>query len=444
MTSDRTARLVFRWSLPIVAVVFWVVGRDQWFIRDDWSFLLSRNALRETVGVGDWLFVPGSGHWMTVPILIYRLIEMVFGIDSYWPFLVVNMALHVGIVVAVRALMRRAGASEWTTTLVAVMLLLFGAGWENIVFAIQITYNLTLLCLFAQLLLVDHDGDGRDEVDRRDVLGSVLLVIGVMSSGFGPFAVLTVSVLLALRRRWRALAIAIGPASVLLAWWWLTWGDSSPEEFTPGPRSQVPDFAVRGVVAVFESFVGVPMLGGVAAVVTLAVAVRRGIDPRPHTLLLTLWLSVAAIYVGLGIQRVGFGIDSGTISRYQHVGAMFLAPAFAVTVDRMRDWSRDAHVVARMVVVIGLVLNIGLLRTGAAEWAERAQEERRILELVAGSPLAATVPTDTRPLPFSPDVTVGVIPYLVQHGAITPRTPVTPEEIAEVETALGLRSTPTP
>ena len=46
----------------------------------------------------------------------------------------------------------------WTTTLVCAGLLVFGAGWENIVFAIQITYGLSMLAFLLHVLLVDHDG----------------------------------------------------------------------------------------------------------------------------------------------------------------------------------------------------------------------------------------------------------------------------------------------
>jgi hypothetical protein len=88
------------------------------------------------------------------------------------------------------------------------------------------------------------------------------------------------------------------------------------------------------------------------------------------------------------------------------------------------------------------VLNAGWLQTNGTDWANRARDARLTYELVVGSPLAGTVDPQIRPEPFNPDVTVAWLPYLVQQGAIAPRTPVTPEELARVDAALGLTPPP--
>jgi hypothetical protein len=312
--------------------------------------------------------------------------------------------------------------------------LVFGAGWENIVFAVQITYGFSILAFLVHVLLVDHDGPP----DRRDVAGAAVALVGVMSSGFGPFFLLGIIVLLVLRRRWLALAIAAIPQGLALAWWWLAWGRDSPEPSTGGSAAMVPAYAMRGVVAMFEALAGVPGLGPVAAVATLGVALWRGQGWRTQSLLLTLWLTAAAMYVGLGTQRVGFGVENAAISRYQYMGAMLLAPAFALAVDQLRRVSVEAAWVGRTIVGVALVLNLGSLRTSSAEWAIRATDERRALELIAGSGLIAEADPAHQPIPFSPDVRVADIDDLVAEGAIVPRSPSTPEEVALVRAALGL------
>jgi hypothetical protein len=432
--TDEAASWAFRAALLLTVPVMYVVGRHQWFIRDDWAFVITRNHIREQVGWDEWLLLPTIGHWMTVPLLVYRAIEVTFGIDSYWPFLIVNMTVHVGIVLAVRALCRRTLVHPWTTTLVCSGLLVFGAGWENIVFAIQITYGLSLLAFLLHVLLVDHDGPP----DGRDVAGAGLALVGVMSSGFGPFFLVGIAALLALRRRWLALAIATIPQGLALAWWWLAWGRDSPEPSTGGSSAMVPAYAMRGVVSMFESLAGVPGLGPVAAVAALGVALWRGQGWRVQSLLLTLWLTAAAMYVGLGTQRVGFGIENAAISRYQYMGAMLLVPPFALAVDQLRRISAEAVWVGRVVLVAALVLNLGSLRTNSSEWALRAADERRTLELIAGSGLAGQADPAHQPIPFSPDVRVADLDELVDEGAIVPRPPATPEEMALVRAALGL------
>ena len=72
-------------------VVLYVGGRHQWFIRDDWALLLTRQDLLRDHGVAEWLFQPQDGHWLTVPAILFRALAAVFGLGSYWPFLLTAM-----------------------------------------------------------------------------------------------------------------------------------------------------------------------------------------------------------------------------------------------------------------------------------------------------------------------------------------------------------------
>lgn len=432
--SDDGARWAFRAAMVLALPIYAVVGRRQWFIRDDWAFLLSRNVLRHTRGIDDWLLTAQDGHWMTPPILAYRLIQNVFGLGSYWPYLLPTLALHVAAVLLTRQVCRRLDVSAWTTTILCSMLLVFGSGWENIVFAIQITYNLSLVAFLVQLLLVDHEG----RTDRRDVIGAVVGLIGVMSSGFGPFFAFGIFVVLASRRRWRAAAIAVVPQGLAYGWWLLTWSSDGAAAALPGPRSQVPAFAVRGITATFESLVAVPALAGVAILGTLAITLWPAPSWRTRTLAFGLWGVVVSMFLGVGSQRIGFGLDSAAASRYQHIAAILLVPVFGLAVDRVRHWSLPGHRAVRVLLGTAVVLNAGWLQVRGAEWANRARDARLTYELVVGSPLAGTVDPQIRPEPFNPDVTVAWLPYLLQEGAIESRTPTTPDEIARVNAALGL------
>jgi hypothetical protein len=435
--SDDGANWAFRVALAVSLPIFAAVGRRQWFIRDDWAFLLTRNVLRTTRGIDDWLLTAQDGHWMTPPILVYRLIQNVFGIDSYWPYLLPTLALHVTAVLLARQVCRRVQVSPWTTTLLCSMLLVFGSGWENIVFAIQITYNLSLAAFLVQVLLVDHEGP----IDRRDIVGAVVGLIGVMSSGFGPFFAFGVFVLLATRRRWRAAAVAVVPQGLAYGWWLLTWSTDGAAAAMPGPRSQVPAFAMRGITATFESLVAVPALAGVAIVGTIAITLWPAPSWRTRTFAFALWAVVVSMFLGVGSQRIGFGLDSAAASRYQHIAAILLVPVFGLAVDRVRHWSLPGLRAVQVLLGIAVVLNAGWLQTNGAEWANRARDARLTYELVVGSPLAGTVDPQIRPEPFNPDVTVAWLPYLLQQGAIEARTPHTPEELARVDTALGLTPT---
>ncbi len=434
LLDDRSASWAFRLALVVSIPVYYVAGRRQWFMRDDWAFVLTRDQIRRQFGWDEWLFIAQDGHWLTPPLIAYRLIESAFGLGSYWPFLLPVIALHVAAVLLVRVLCHRVGVTEWTTTLLCTVLLWFGGGWENIVFAVQITYNLSLVAFLAQLVLVDHEG----RPDHRDAIGAALGVIGVMSSGFGPFFIVGVALVLLLRRRWFAAAIAVIPQGLAYGWWAVNWGaDVASNEIT-GPRTLAPAFAVRGIVATFERLVAIPSLAGVAIVGSLAVVLVAGRDWRTRSMLVTLWMVPTMMFVGIGVQRIGFGLDSAASSRYLHVAAMFMVPLLGLAVDRLQVWSMPVFRAAQVVLVVSVVLNAGWLHVDGGSWARRAAESRRTYELLAGSPLTATVDPSVVPVPFDPDVTVGRIAEMVERGAIEPRSTSTPDDEALVRRALGL------
>jgi hypothetical protein len=441
VATDKAADTAFVTAVAIAAVVLWITGRRQWFIRDDFAFLITRNLMRNQRGIDEWLFAAQDGHWMTPPILLYRAIQNVFGIDSYWPFLLPTMIAHVVTVLLVRTLCRRCGASRWTSTLICAALLVFGSGWENVIFAIQITYNLSLVAFLAVIVLVDHDGP----VDRRDVLAAIVAVVGVSSSGFGPFFIVGAAVFLVLRGRWTATALVVGPQAVLFAWWYLVWHDDPIAESFTGPRSQVPAYAARTLTATFEGLVALGALTGAAILVAVAVTVRSGTRSEVRRLLVTLWVTALVVFAGVGFSRLGFGIDSAAVSRYRYMGAMLLAPALASGIDALRQWSAAAVSAGRAVLAASVVLNAALLHTSAADWSARSRGAQHLYAVLVGSGRAGIDAVDQRivPEPYNPDVTLFWLPWLVSEGAVTPRTPVTEAELAAVQAVID-REPPQP
>lgn len=435
LASDRGADITFTSAVAVSLVLLYLVGRRQWFIRDDFAFLITRNLIRTQHGIDAWLLAAQDGHWMTPPILVYRVVQNLFGIDSYWPFLVPTMAVHVLTVLLVRAVCRRCGVTAWTTTIMCSALLVFGSGWENIVFGIQITYNLSLCSFLAVLLLVDHGG----RLDRRDVLAAIVGLIGLMSSGFGPFFAVGAAVLMVLRRRpWLAVAVVVAPQALAFGAWYLKWYEDPVADTVTGPRSQVPAYAVRSVIATFEGLAGIAALSGVAIVAAIAVTLWPGTLTGPRRLLTTLWVTAIVMFLGVGLSRISFGLDSAGVSRYRYMGAMLLAPAVAAAVDAIARWSPNGRATARVVLGTSVVLNAGLLHTLGAEWSNRAHEAKDTYELIAGSGLAPEADQTLHPAEFNPDVSVYWLPWLVDEGALRPRVPANDAELKRVRDALRL------
>ncbi len=428
-------------SVAVLAVAigtFAVVGRQQWFIRDDWAFVLTRRALRERFGVGEWLFTAQDGHWMTPPLLVYWAIEQVFGLGSYWPFLVANMALHVAAVVLVRELCRRTGVSEWTTVMVCSLLLLFGSGWENIVFAVQVTYNLSLVAFLAHLVLVDHDGP----VGRRDVAGAAVGIVGVASSAFGPFFAVGVFAVLCWRRRWRAAVVAAAPQAIVYSWWLFTWGnDPTGDDGSPSLPGAL-RFARLAVTATLNGMTGQILFAGAAFFGIVVVVFVTPLPERVRSMATVLAVLPVPVLLAIGWQRAVLGLDAAASARYQYMTAMVIGVPFALAIDQLRRLDRRAIVVGWALIGVSVVSNVRLLVTSSDVWADRSAGSRRTFELVAGSAETAAADGTLVMESFDPDVTIEWLPFLVDEGMIEPRTPVTPDEIELVRSILA--GTPRP
>ena len=430
--SDATARAAFVCAVVGSLVVYYIVGRHQWFVRDDWDYVLGRDDTLLHSGWRHWLLDPQAGHWLTVPVVLFHYTTSWFGLGSYWPFLIPTMAAHLAAVLLVRVLCVRAGVSAWTTTLVCSMLLVFGAGWENMIFAIQISFNLSLVAFLAQLVLADHEGD----VDRRDYLASAVALIGVVSSGFGPIFMVGVFTYLASRRRWKAVLVIVVPQAIIYLWWFVFWeaDTSSPR----GDRWQIPHFVVRGLTTTFDGLVSVPGLSGVAALGCILVVVTRRFDNRTHSIFLALGVTALTMFTAIGFERVGFGSAFATSSRYAHMGALVTAPILAMAVDQSFRISRHTRHAGLLIVGASGLLNLSTLYRTSLDWSQQTRVQRDTFNLVAGSDLVDNVPGDRIFFPESPAVRLSTLPTLARLGALQPRATITAEDTERVRLALGL------
>src|ERR1700722_8892797 len=167
MTSEnRDANA--RWALVAFGVVelgafvfYLVLGRTQWFFADEWEFLSARGLN------GHGLLSAHYGHWVAVPVVVYRALWELVGLRSYVPYVGLAIALHVGAAALLWVVMRRARVRPWTATVAASAFVLFGRGAQDVLWAFQITFTGALVFGLVHLLLADHDGP----VDYRDWLG---------------------------------------------------------------------------------------------------------------------------------------------------------------------------------------------------------------------------------------------------------------------------------
>ena len=191
---------------------------------------------------------------------MYRVLAELFGIGSYLPWRLTALAIHLGCCALVYVLARRRLGPWWA--LVPLALVLVTRGWETVLWPFQMGQMLSILCGLGALVALDR----RDW--RGDLAASLLLVLALASSSFGPPLVLAVAVELVLSR-WRALWVLVAPAAAYL-WWHFEYNAVLPSQGATN---------LSGIRYALELGWDI-MPGGPAAVLGTSFAVGRA-DPAP-------------------------------------------------------------------------------------------------------------------------------------------------------------------
>jgi hypothetical protein len=372
----------------VAAVVVLVrLGAGLTFFSDEWAIIADR-----AVTPGD-LLQPFNEHWLAVTILVYRAVLAVVGMGSYVPYLALLALLHVTVAILVYTVVRRRTAPVIAAA-IAVIVLFFGSGFENLFWGIQIGFvGATALGLGALLLLDDLPslpGPG------RALTATGLLTIAVMTSGYGLFmlGLVGLDVLLDSRRRRWALLLLV-PAGIYGAWY-LTFGRSGiatyGNPFTAETIVALPRFILDGFATAFGSAAGGgALVGQVFVVVVAAWLVYLAIRRRPiPTRALACLIAIAVEYTIVGIVRAQLDVDASLYTRYAYLSGILALIAAASLIGRPAIEPRWRPVLVGTgiaVFTLSLVWNGSLLLAGRALYAERAEMTRALVMLGTTDPL---------------------------------------------------------
>ena len=217
-----------------VGVLVWL-GLGLTFFADEWAIIADRAVTAED------LLRPFNEHWLAVTIVVYRAMLGLVGMGSYVPYLALLAVLHATVALLVYALVRRR-TLPWVAVGITLIVLLFGSGFENLFWGAQIGFvGATAMGLGALLLLDDVPtlpGPG------RAAAATGLLIVAVMTSGYGLFmlGLVGLDVLLDPRRRKWVVPLLI-PAALYGAWY-VTLGRSGiatyGNPFTPETLAALP------------------------------------------------------------------------------------------------------------------------------------------------------------------------------------------------------------
>jgi hypothetical protein len=368
-------------------------GDGQWFGQDEWSFIANRKL--PTV---DGLLAAHNGHWVTIPLVLFRLNFELFGLNSYVPYQILVILAHLTIAALAHTIMRRAGVRAWLATALIVGFVFYGAGWGNILFAFQITLDGSVIAGLFQFVMADHDG----KWSRRDTIGVSVAVLGLMTSAVMPAMSVAVGAFVLLRRGWRIAAGHTVPPAVIFIAWYIGFGGS---EASDPQASRIVRFMYHMVRATFEGL-GRSTPGGLALALIAALGVggavaawRRTGDLVPLAIPAGLLTGVLVFSFLTGFNRSGFGADVAAVAgqgRYIYVCAALLLPIVAMGAQQLWEWRRALVVVPLALIALGLPANIDSLRNrGPFTTGNRDQ-----VTTLAHSELLPQVPGDLRPLPF--------------------------------------------
>lgn len=422
-------------------VLLLVLARDQWFYLDEWDILWGPQAARRALE-------GHNGHWSVVPIAVWRLLQSVFGLSSYLPYVTVSILAHLVVAHLLWRVMRRVGVAPWIGVALSTVFVLLGAAGENLFWGFQMGFMGAIAFGLGALLLAMRP----TITPWRVAACALLLLLGVATAGTVLPLFIPVTLTLLVRHGWRMTAVAVLPPGVAYLIWYIFFETGNPTATLRASGIQslftdVPVFIATMIVGGLDKVTPVPGFGIVlttALVIGAVVAIgRRAL--RPDTITVLGLLAAAVFFAALtAYSRVGAGIGSATDSRYLYVIVVMTLPAIGLLLTRL-----VGHSLAREIVVLTLIAavgiyNVGLLIGAAAAGADSEQRTHRIIS--AALDLADEYPDDVdgagRPAPPTAQRSLAELQQLESEFGLT-RVPYTESDRLEALADISLSATPT-
>ena len=312
------ARLIVGAAAIVVASVILFLSRTYTFYFDEWTYILA---------APDWTWTsylePHNVHPAMLHRLLYSTLLGTVGLHSYVPYLAVLLALHATSVVLLFELVRRR-AGDLIGIASAALLLVLGAGWEDILWAFQTMFVASVALGLGALLAMEGPRSS-----KRLLLVALLLTLSLMFSAVGLFFLVAVAVQLGAARERRGDLVWLVPTAIAFAAWYLVFGHSGTElDPGPGPSAAnllvMPAYLAWGLGSAAAGLIGEGGWFGLVMLVFAGIALgwtwrRRGID----AFALGAAAALVSFYLVTGFARAQYGYQQSGSSRYVYVGAVF-------------------------------------------------------------------------------------------------------------------------
>jgi hypothetical protein len=343
------------------------------FWHDEWNLLLHRRGW----SVGTFLD-PVVEHLVAIPILIYKLLLEVTGMNSPAPYQLVAVLTFLASI-ALLFLYVRARLGPWVALAAILPILFMGPAWDDLLFPYQMTWFGSVACGIGALLCLER------ETRNWDIAATGLLVGGLLFSDAGiPFvAGAAVEVGLSPRRFDRAF-VPVVPA-VLWALWYLGWGHTADTFVSFENAANLPSYVLDGLSSSISVYLGLSQPFGVSnasaldwgrplLLLVVALAVWRILQlGRPPDRLLVVLAVLVGYWSLTALNASPLGLP--TAGRYQYLGVVGLA---LVAAELWRNARIGPWLTAGLiaVAVMSALSNYTRLRDAANGLAGIAQQTR--------------------------------------------------------------------
>jgi hypothetical protein len=303
------ARLIVAAATAVVCASLLFATHDFRFYFDEWALITA---------APDWtlrsFFEPHNEHPAMLLKALYAALLNTAGLRTYVPYMAALLVAHAANVLLVFALVRRR-AGDAVGIAAALLLLVLGAGWEDLLWAFQVGWLASIAFGLAALVVLP----------RRPWLAAALVAVSLAFTGVGIAFGVACVLQLALDPQRRTGLYWLAPVGIAFAAWYVAFGrfGAHPD---PGPTVSNAYLAApyvlwglaQGVagLAGLAGWVGVPLLA--LALAALGWRWRGG----PDGFAVGVAAGLVAIYAVTGATRAQLGWQQAGSSRYVYLAAV--------------------------------------------------------------------------------------------------------------------------
>jgi len=290
------------------AAILWL-SRGFNFYFDEWTLILPSDTAWTAY------LQPHNEHPAILLKLIYAVLLATVGLRSYLPYMAVLLALHATTVVLLFELVRRR-AGDGIAIAAALLLLVLGAGWENLLWAFQIGFVGSMACGLGALLTMGA-------ATPRTWLAALLLFASLLFSGIGLSFLIAAAVWLGLTPGRRRELAWLAPVAIVLVAWYLAYGRSGATGSLTANLEALPLYVVWGLGASVAGLLGQTVYGPAVLVLALVAMAFTWGKHRPDGFAIGIATALLAFYVVLALSRGQIGYQQSGAGRYVYEGAVF-------------------------------------------------------------------------------------------------------------------------